>query len=205
MDAGESPRIATCHHQKVTMPRRRLRRAAPPLLAIVLLALATASTSPARTAQTALPGPHRVTVTLITGDVVDVTTTADGRQVVSLEPGPDGRIPEAAITRADGHLYVTPARALPLLAAGRLDQRLFDVTGLIRQGYDDAHRSTLPVIVDYGHGGVAAFRARQHSAAPSAVMLRHPSATLLRHGRLRCRQAPRACVLGRRNRRFAAG
>ena len=116
-----------------------------------------------------------MTVTLITGDVVDVTTTADGRQVVSLEPGPDGRIPEAAITRADGHLYVTPARALPLLAAGRLDQRLFDVTGLIRQGYDDAHRSTLPVIVDYGHGGVAAFRARStvlpHAATTASLPL----------------------------------
>ena len=42
--------------------------------------------------------------------------------------------------------------ALPLLAAHRLDLDLFDVAALIDQRYDDAHRSTLPVIVDYGAG-----------------------------------------------------
>lgn len=157
------------------MPRRRPFRAVPVLLSIALIALATASTSPARTAQPVPAGLHRVTVTLITGDVVDLTTSADGRQTVALEPGPDGRVPAAAITRAHGHLYVTPASALPLLAAGRLDQRLFDVTGLIAQRYDDAHSTTLPVIVDYGHGLVAAVRARGTTLPHAATTVRIPA------------------------------
>ncbi len=34
-------------------------------------------------------------------------------------------------------LYVIPDEAQPYLAAGRLDRELFNVTGLIEQGYDD--------------------------------------------------------------------
>ena len=41
------------------------------------------------------------------------------------------------------------ADALPLLRSGRVDRRLFDVTGLIEAGYDDAHRDNLPLLVAY--------------------------------------------------------
>src|SRR5580765_144565 len=70
-------------------------------------------------------------VTLLTGDVVQVATRRDGRRSVSLVAGPDGRVPQATITRSGSHLYVIPRAAMPLLAAGRVDRALFDVAGLL--------------------------------------------------------------------------
>ena len=105
--------------------------------------------------------PTTSTVTLITGDVVHVLTRRDGRRSFSFEPGADGTIPDAAITEVGEHAYVVPRAAMSLVAAKRLDLDLFDVAGLIRQGYDDAHRATVPVIVDYGRGSAAAADARK--------------------------------------------
>src|SRR5205807_1385789 len=51
-----------------------------------------------------------------------------------------------------GDVYVEPASASPLLAAGRLDEQLFNVSALVRQGYDDAARGSLPLIVSYRPG-----------------------------------------------------
>jgi hypothetical protein len=91
------------------------------------------------------------TVTLITGDRVVVggknaktvsVQNAKGRssvrfikQRVAVRPG------------ERPHLFVIPEDALPLIAAGRVDRRLFDVTLLIDFEYDDAHRDSLPLIV----------------------------------------------------------
>ena len=109
-------------------------------------------------------GPPKVkTVTLVTGDVVRVSTGADGRHAVTVAPRPDGTIPQAAINEVHKHLYVVPTEAFGLLAAHRLDRDLFDVTGLIKDGYDDASRNTLPVMVDYGKGRPAAAESRQAS------------------------------------------
>ncbi|NUT52124.1 MAG: S8 family serine peptidase, partial [Saccharothrix sp.] len=47
----------------------------------------------------------------------------------------------------DGDLHVVPDDALGALADGKLDLRLFDVTGLVEAGYDDAGRDTVPLIV----------------------------------------------------------
>ena len=105
-----------------------------------------------------VPQLHKVT--LVTGDVVEVRRSADGRESVTLDPGPDGVVPQAAINRSKGHLYVVPRSAISLLAAQRLDLRLFDVDRLIADGYDDRSRSTLPVIVDFGKGALASSRAR---------------------------------------------
>ena len=116
-----------------------------------------------------MPTLHRVT--LVTGDTVHVTTRRDGRRSIGLEAGPDGTLPEAAITEVGEHAYVVPKVALPLLAAHRLDLDLFDVAALIDQRYDDAHRSTLPVIVDYGAGAEAA-------AESNAARLQHARKTV---------------------------
>ena len=106
-------------------------------------------------------GPPTVkTVTLVTGDVVQVSTGTDGRKAVTLQPRPDGTIPQAAINQAGGHMYVVPFEAIGLLASKRLDRDLFDVTALFADGYDDASRPTLPVLVDYGVGATAAVEAR---------------------------------------------
>ncbi|MFE5814540.1 S8 family serine peptidase [Streptomyces sp. NPDC056479] len=91
----------------------------------------------------ATPGAGSV-VTLVTGDRVLVTR--DG--AVAL-PGPDGTTPFTQTRRSGDDLYVYPERAVEALAAGRVDEELFNVTGLVRQGYDDTHRATLPLIATY--------------------------------------------------------
>ncbi|MFI6482194.1 S8 family peptidase [Nonomuraea sp. NPDC050663] len=82
-------------------------------------------------------------VTLVTGDRALVSVGAGGKTSVTLATD------EPYATRQVGDdLYVVPQSAAAMIAAGRLDERLFNVSGLIRQGYDDARRDTLPLIVD---------------------------------------------------------
>ncbi|MGN9777102.1 hypothetical protein ACTMS0_15255 [Micromonospora sp. H33] len=86
-------------------------------------------------------------ITLITGD--RVTTSADGTRVtVTRAPGRDG-IRFSSYGTGE-HRYVVPEDARPLVTDGLLDRRLFDVTGLVRAGYDDARRGHLPLIVAGG-------------------------------------------------------
>ena len=150
------------------------------LIAIVAFGAGAAPFSSAAGAQRPQPGAltptgsEATTVTLITGDVVHVIHERSGRRTVSLEPRPDGTVPLAAVTDTGKHLYVVPQTAMPLLAAHKLDLDLFDVAGLIRQGYGDAHRSTLPVIVDYGHGLQAGADARTTTFAASDKTLALP-------------------------------
>ena len=94
------------------------------------------------------------TVTLLTGDAV----TVQGRRVVNVRPAP-GRehILFESSTDERGELNVVPEDALAPLAKGTLDPRLFNVTGLIASGFDDASADRLPLIVDY---------AGRHRAAP---------------------------------------
>ena len=121
------------------------------------------------TAARAVPSVRRVT--LITGDVVRVITGRGGTQTIALEPGPDGQIPQVAISRVGVHVYVVPRAAMPLLAAGRLDHDLFDVHALIADRRDDARSSAIPLIVDYGRGAAAAARA-DASRIPHASKVR---------------------------------
>lgn len=65
-------------------------------------------------------------------------------------PARRGRHDPFTQTRQSGDdLYVYPEGAIEALAAGRVDEELFNVTGLVRQGYDDAHSDTLPLIATY--------------------------------------------------------
>ncbi|MFF6961099.1 S8 family serine peptidase [Streptomyces sp. NPDC008317] len=106
------------------------------------------------------------TVRLITGDRVRVTTTADGRHTASVEPGAGRERVVFHTSDADGRLTVLPSDADPLVRSGRLDRRLFDVTALVEQRYDEEHRASLPLIVA-GSGGAAADRLTA-LAAPGA-------------------------------------
>ena len=85
-------------------------------------------------------------VTLLTGDrVFPGSRGAAGY----LEPGPGREGMTFSTFESQGHSYVVPADAEPLLAKGVLDQRLFDVTELLAAGYGDAERDTVPLIVTY--------------------------------------------------------
>ncbi|MFE3601570.1 S8 family peptidase [Streptomyces sp. NPDC059142] len=85
-------------------------------------------------------------VTLITGDRVHVD---DKGRVTRIEPAQGREGIRMAVRQVGGATYVIPSDASALIAQGTLDRRLFDVTGLIKNKYDDAHRSTLPLIVSY--------------------------------------------------------
>ncbi|MGF0169324.1 S8 family peptidase [Streptomyces sp. Marseille-Q5077] len=137
---------------------RAISRTATVAATAAILAVTTAVPTHAATAVTAHPatgGPRQLTgdrstpgagsvVTLVTGDRVLVTR--DG--AVAL-PGEDGSTSFTQTRRSGDDLYVYPAGAVEAIAAGRVDEELFNVTGLIRQGYDDAHRKTLPLIATY--------------------------------------------------------
>ncbi|WP_043620777.1 S8 family serine peptidase [Nonomuraea candida] len=79
-------------------------------------------------------------MTLITGDRVLVTGRSHW-----VEPGPGREVSFTSRVR-DGHLHVIPSDALPLIAQGALDPRLFDVTQLLEWHYGDADRPDIPVI-----------------------------------------------------------
>ncbi|MFE9493457.1 S8 family serine peptidase [Streptomyces collinus] len=91
------------------------------------------------------------TVTLVTGDKVSVTDLGHGRRTVTVRR-PAGATGAVRTQTSDGDITVVPDEALPYLRAGTLDRRLFDVSGLIRQGLTDARSGALPLIVTYGRG-----------------------------------------------------
>ena len=108
------------------------------------------------------------TVTLVTGDRVVVA----GEAVGSLQPGPGRDEVAFHSTFRDGRLNVVPEDALKGIAAGKLDPRLFDVTGLIEAGYDDARSDHVPLIVT----GTPTTGLRSARALPGAVATQAPKA-----------------------------
>ncbi|MEU4925633.1 S8 family serine peptidase [Streptomyces yokosukanensis] len=107
------------------------------------------------------PAPHppaaagpATTVTLVTGDKVTVTDLGHGKKTVTVRR-PAGATGAVRTQESDGEISVVPDEALPYLRAGTLDRRLFDVSGLIRQGLTDAGTDTLPLIVTFGKGARA--------------------------------------------------
>ncbi|NEB94872.1 hypothetical protein [Streptomyces bauhiniae] len=69
-------------------------------------------------------------------------------------------------------LYVLPDAALPYIAAGTLDRRLFNITNLISAGYDDKHRDRSPLIVSYTDAATA----RRAADAPGSRTVRQLAA-----------------------------
>ncbi|MET0494595.1 MAG: S8 family peptidase, partial [Actinoplanes sp.] len=124
-------------------------------------AAAPAAAAPAAAAPASLSKPAG-TVTLITGDKVTLTG-GGGVQVRDHE----GRLTGFLSGRKDGDTYVYPHDALPYLDSGLLDERLFNITDLVADGYDDAHSERIPLIVTY-HGTAPKSRA----ALPGATDVR---------------------------------
>ncbi|MFD3451713.1 S8 family serine peptidase [Streptomyces sp. NPDC058691] len=141
-------------------PRRGLT-----VTAAVLVALTT--TGPAASAEASAPTPPTAstagrpdaagTVTLITGDKVEVTVS-QGRTTATVSD-PLGRPSGAHVMSVGPDTYVYPDAALPYIASGALDEQLFNVSELLKDGYDDRHSDRLPLIVTYT-GADAAARAR---------------------------------------------
>ncbi|WP_404961094.1 S8 family peptidase [Streptomyces sp. 147326] len=129
-----------------------------PLLASGLAVLQ----APAQAAPNKPPVPAKPSathkVTLVTGDVVTVSTMADGKQIADVDR-PDSAVGGVKVQQIKGDLFVIPDEAVPLLGTDKLDRRLFNVTDLIEMGYDDAKTAALPLIATYA-------QPKSRSAAP---------------------------------------
>jgi subtilisin family serine protease len=158
----------------------RLRRLALVAAATVPL-VATAVHVPALAAGHGAKGPAKVIdtptsahrVTLVTGDVVTVTTLADGKQTADVRRPVDA-VGGVRMQERDGDLYVIPDEAVGLLGTDKLDPRLFDVTSLIKMGYGDSRTKQIPMIASYTR---AATKVDATPSAPHAsrVSLRLPA------------------------------
>lgn len=126
--------------------------------AAAAVALAAGMTSPAsarpehRAANAAGPAAHR-TITLITGD--RVTVDAKGR-VIGLHRAEGREQIPVQVRRMGGRTLVVPADASRLIASGKLDQRLFDITELNKSATRRSFKDGLKVIVGYQGAATAA-------------------------------------------------
>ncbi|MFC5266154.1 S8 family serine peptidase [Kribbella qitaiheensis] len=104
------------------------------------------------------PGASTHRITLVTGDVAELTVTADGRRSARLVDGGNYYLGDF-----DNELTLVPVAAYPLLTEGRLDRRLFNLTELVAQGYDDASTPNLPMLL------TASATTRSAPQAPAAA------------------------------------
>jgi subtilisin family serine protease len=88
-----------------------------------------------------------VSVTLITGDRV---VLPDGDLTkATIEPGAGRQHVGFTTYRTKDHSYVIPADVTKAVGDGKIDRRLFDVAELVKDKYDDASTSTIPVLTTY--------------------------------------------------------
>ncbi|MEU5980130.1 S8 family serine peptidase [Streptomyces sp. NPDC047315] len=151
-----SPRPA---QQPAQRPARR--RTTALALATAVAALATGVAAPAAAAPPAdggavhagRPAGPLKDVTLITGDRVFL----DGKnKPVRIEPGKGRQDVRMHLRTLGGRTHVVPADTERLLAAGKLDRRLFDLTELTRPETVAAQRDGVRVIVQYDGAASAA-------------------------------------------------
>ncbi|MFE3097023.1 S8 family serine peptidase [Streptomyces sp. NPDC059248] len=101
------------------------------------------------------------TVTLVTGDRVHIGPQGD---VVSVRRGEGREGMPFQTQRSGGRTYVVPHDAQRLIAAGKVDQRLFDITELAGADARRVHRGGTKVIVTYGGASAGAAKAGVRAA-----------------------------------------
>jgi len=126
------------------------------------------ATSATGIVQPASASGRTVSVTLITGDTVAVTTAPDGSQSAQAVPKAGTSSRFETTTDAKGDLYVYPDDALAAVAAGTVDPALFDVTRQIADGRTDATGTTVPIIVGYSGKPSAATLTKNTAALPAS-------------------------------------
>lgn len=136
----------------------RMDRVATVIAGVLALVAAPALASPASAGTAATPAgavhtlsPSATTsrITLITGDVVEITPAGGGRYAAAVRPGPGREGITFHTIEADGGLRLLPSDVVPYVSSGVLDADLFDIEELIADGYGDAATSSLPLIVRY--------------------------------------------------------
>ncbi|MEV6414754.1 S8 family serine peptidase [Kribbella sp. NPDC051718] len=96
-----------------------------------------------------------LTITLVTGDKVTVQKTATGYRAANVQPGPGREGMAFHKSSFKGKELVVPLDAFPLVSAGVVDERLFDVSLLATLGLDDKSSPRLPLLVQYAANGAA--------------------------------------------------
>ncbi|MER5552447.1 S8 family serine peptidase [Streptomyces sp. NPDC002793] len=99
-------------------------------------------------------------ITLVTGDVVHYADGAGSQDTVTVDR-PDGAKGGVHVQQAGEDIFVIPDEASALIAAKKLDRRLFNISTLVEMGYDDARSGGIPLIATY-----SAATARSLPAAP---------------------------------------
>jgi len=168
--------VRTTEEDFIVFSRARPRRTGHWAVAsLTAVAIGLAGAVPASLAQATDPQPPRPRVdqakpradqqvTLITGD--RITLGGGDPNQLAIQPGPGREQIPVDSYQAKGHLYVIPADVSDQLNNGKLDRRLFDVTGLIEAGYDDKSSTAIPLIVTY------AGRAKRATTVPEAAVTR---------------------------------
>ncbi|MEU9203459.1 S8 family serine peptidase [Streptomyces sp. NPDC048332] len=158
---------------------------------LIPVTVAQAAGPPGPAGTTARPEvPATFTVPLPTGDTVTVerSGTAIRSATVSPAPGREGVSFTTSSVGADD-VSVIPADADPLLAAGRIDPRLFDVKALLDAGYGTKGTTAdggVGMIVQHAKGTGAARQARKaagSAARPGHTIPRLGLTSLDPHGR----------------------
>ncbi|RLK59518.1 subtilase family protein [Actinokineospora cianjurensis] len=128
------------------------------LVASVGMGVPASAAPPAQGTHTDGGGTSRFQVTLVTGHQVEAVRDVSGRWSVGLAPsGPATQYSTFSKQRGKTtDVYLVPRAAAALVQAGVVDRELFNVTGLVRQQFDDKHTKTVPLLVEYGQGVAAA-------------------------------------------------
>ncbi|MFC5203689.1 S8 family serine peptidase [Streptomyces kaempferi] len=151
-------------------PRRGLTVAVAVLVALTTTGPAVSAETPRSSTTSAAGRPQATgTVTLITGDKVAVTVS-NGRTSATVTD-PQGRPTGAHVMTVGPDTYVYPDAALPYIASGALDERLFNVNELLEDGYDDSHSDRLPLIVTYTDAAARARSAKTPDGARRTLTL----------------------------------
>ena len=127
----------------------------PAIAVLAVAGLAVGVMTPADAAPSAKPSAEKaaqtggkdVSVTLITGD--RVLLPGGDMTKATVEPGAGREHVGFNTYRVRDHAYVIPADVYKAVGDGRIDRRLFDVAELVKDGYDDASTSTIPVLTTY--------------------------------------------------------
>ena len=114
-------------------------------------------------------------VTLVTGDHVTVRRVGT-RLVPQVAPAAGREHVHFATTAVGDSLLVVPNDAWTSVRTGQLDQRLFDVAALLRDGFGDAGRTDIPLIVQGKPAEVtgAGATVTQSLSTVDAVAIRQP-------------------------------
>ncbi|MFF3553277.1 S8 family serine peptidase [Streptomyces tsukubensis] len=173
------------HHQQHHRVRTSASAAAVLALAMVAGASATAGAEDrpgrsetqkkARAGAPKTPAPAtgtRQTVTLITGD--RVTVDEKGR-VARVQPAEGREKTTFRTLTADGRTFVIPRDAEPLIAAGKVDRSLFDLTELTRPEARKAYGKSARALVTYEGRQAADAKAGVRAADRAAVQRALPA------------------------------